>query len=240
MIQASEFLSTGFILLSVLCALMFVWAIAASAKLAGVQKRRRKAQIRNASAATIVWMGLTYWCASAGLLAFGPMPPRLPILINIGFVLVFVTAFSRLGTQLAKLPFHLLIGFQTFRIAVEILLHRAYVEGLMPVQMSFEGYNFDILSGITALLLLLIAKRRPLDRRLILTWNILGLTLLLTIIGIAVVSMPIDGIRLFNNEPANTWVTRAPFVWLPTVMVFMAMLGHLLVFRKLRSAQSGK
>ncbi len=240
MIQASEFLSTGFILLSVLCALMFVWAVAVSAKIAGLENRRRTAQTWKASVAAVVWMGLTYWCASAGLLAFGPMPPRLPILINIGFVLVFLTAFSRLGTQLTKLPFRWLIGFQSFRIVVEILLHRAYVEGLMPVQMSFEGYNFDILSGITALLLLLISMRRPLNRRLILAWNFFGLALLLTIIGIAVVSMPIDAIRLFNNEPANTWVTQAPFIWLPTVMVFMALLGHLLVFRKLRSTQAGE
>ena len=240
MIQASQFLSIGFIVLALLCAGLFVWAVAESAKRAGVTAGRRIAQIRNASAAAVIWMALTYGLADAGLLAFGPMPPRLPIVINIGFVLVFLTAFSRLGAQLIKLPFRWLIGFQSFRIFVELLLHRAYVEGVMPVQMSFEGYNFDILSGITALLLMLAAGRRPLGRRLILAWNFLGLVLLLTIIGIAVVSMPIEGIRLFNSEPANTWVTHAPFVWLPTVMVYMALLGHVLVFRKLRAERAAE
>ena len=35
------------------------------------------------------------------------------------------------------------------------------------------------------------------------------------------------------NEPANVWITHAPWVWLPTVMVFAAILGHVLVYRRL-------
>ena len=33
------------------------------------------------------------------------------------------------------------------------------------------------------------------------------------------------------NEPANTFITRAPWVWLPAVMVLAAVMGHALVFR---------
>jgi hypothetical protein len=32
----------------------------------------------------------------------------------------------------------------------------------------------------------------------------------------------------------NVWVTQAPFVWLPAVMVLAALLGHILLFRRLR------
>jgi hypothetical protein len=35
------------------------------------------------------------------------------------------------------------------------------------------------------------------------------------------------------NEPSNIWVTQAPWVWLPAVMVLAALLGHVLVFRRL-------
>jgi hypothetical protein len=35
------------------------------------------------------------------------------------------------------------------------------------------------------------------------------------------------------NEPANVWVTRPPFVWLPAVLVLAALLGHLVLFRRL-------
>ncbi len=41
-------------------------------------------------------------------------------------------------------------------------------------------------------------------------------------------------IRKFFNEPANTFVTYFPFVWLPAFLVQAAWFGHLLVFRRLR------
>ena len=37
------------------------------------------------------------------------------------------------------LPVAALVGYQGFRVLVELLLHRAYTEGLMPVQMSYSG-----------------------------------------------------------------------------------------------------
>jgi hypothetical protein len=33
------------------------------------------------------------------------------------------------------------------------------------------------------------------------------------------------------NEPANTFITHVPWVWLPAVMVLAAVMGHALVFR---------
>lgn len=41
------------------------------------------------------------------------------------------------------------------------------------------------------------------------------------------------------NEPANVWITHTPFVWLPMVMVMMAMVGHIVVLRRLRSESGG-
>jgi hypothetical protein len=62
--------------------------------------------------------------------------------------------------------------------------------------------------------------------------NVMGSLLLLNIVTIAVVSTPIVG--LFGPDLLNTWVMFPPFVWLPAVMVLMAVVGHLLVARKLR------
>jgi hypothetical protein len=60
-------------------------------------------------------------------------------------------AFSRLGTLLISgLPIWFLVGSQVFRLPLELLMHRAYIEGIMPVQMSYSGRNYDIVSGITA------------------------------------------------------------------------------------------
>ena len=65
-------------------------------------------------------------------------------------------------------------------------------------------------------------------------WNVLGTALLATIVTIAILSAPLP-IRVFTEGPTNVWVTGFPGVWLPAVLVQAALLGHLLVFRKLAS-----
>ena len=116
-------------------------------------------------------------------------------------------------------------------------MHRAYVEGLMPVQMSFSGFNFDILTGISATVVALVLAFRPGSLLLVRIWNTAGVVLLVNILVIAVVSAPTP-IRLFHNEPANEWIAHAPWVWLPAVYVLAAVLGHILVFRRLRMEAS--
>jgi hypothetical protein len=32
--------------------------------------------------------------------------------------------------------------------------------------------------------------------------------------------------RKFRNEPANVWITQAPYVWLPAVFVLLAIMGR--------------
>jgi hypothetical protein len=133
------------------------------------------------------------------------------------------------------LPVAALVGYQGFRVLVELLLHRAYSEGLMPVQMSYTGRNFDIVTGITALALGTWLAIGGSSRLLVAVWNVLGVALLANILVVALLSSPTP-FRVFMNEPSNVWITRAPWVWLPTVMVFAAVFGHVAVFRRLLSS----
>jgi hypothetical protein len=168
-----------------------------------------------------------------GHLAFGPMPPPLVRSVMFSVLLVFIFAYSRVGKVVAagvSLPW--LIGYQGFRIAVELLLHRAHNEGLMPVQMSYLGLNFDVLSGLSAVAVAIGVAKGRIPRWGVYVWNTASLMLLLNIVTIAILSMP-SPLRVFMNEPANVWVAYWPFVWLPTFLVPAALLGHLLVFRRL-------
>jgi hypothetical protein len=129
------------------------------------------------------------------------------------------------------LPLWVLVGFQVFRLPLELLMHRAYVEGVMPVQMSYSGQNYDILTGISAAFLGVWLARAQVPRWVVGLWNVLGFALLVNIVAIAVVSTPL--FRWFGDEHVNTFVTYPPFVWLPTVLVVAALMGHILVWRKL-------
>jgi uncharacterized membrane protein len=122
---------------------------------------------------------------------------------------------------------------QSFRIAVELLLLMAFVNGRIPVQMTFEGRNFDILTGILALPVgYLLVKRKMYAPRLAVAFNVLGLLLLTNILVIALLSMPTP-IRYFMNEPANTLVAQFPFILLPGVLVPIAYTMSIFSLRQL-------
>jgi len=112
-------------------------------------------------------------------------------------------------------------------------MHRAGIEGTMPVQMSFGGSSFDIVSGITAIAVAALAAYDHAPRWLISAWNALGSLLLLNIVCIAIASLP--QFHRFGSDPAqlNTWVAHFPFVWLPAGLVASALFGHAVVWRKL-------
>jgi hypothetical protein len=232
---ASPLLVASFVALALALAILFVVAVYVSAVHGGLPIGRARGSAARAALFTALWMGATLAAAASGRLSFESMPPTMLPVVAGTFALAFGIGVSRLGARLAAgLPLAALVGFQAFRLPLELMLHRAYVEGLMPVQMSYSGLNFDIVSGVTAALVaaLLLAGRAP--RWLVGAWNGLGALLLAVIVTIAILSAPVQ-FRLFHNEPANVWITRAPWVWLPAVMVLSALLGHLLLFRRLRA-----
>jgi len=196
---------------------------------------RAGGRVLPAAAGVAAWLTLTAAIALSGFLArFDVRPPTV-----LPFMLLVVGAalglgFSALGERLARaLPLAWLVGIQGFRLPLELVLHRAGREGVMPVQMSFSGWNFDIVTGITALALapLIASGRAP--RALVVAWNALGLALLAAIGIIAVASVP--ALHAFGTAPErlNTWVAYFPYVWLPAGPVAFALAGHVIVARRL-------
>lgn len=228
-------LAVAFGLLAVLVAAAFPVLLhraetaAGDAALAGRRARR-------AALATGVWMAATFAAAASGRLSFTSTPPTMMVAIVLSLALALRVGLSGTGGRLAAgVPLAVLVGVQGFRLPLELLMHRAYGEGLMPVQMSYSGRNFDIVTGSTAIVLaaaLWLAPQRV-SPKLVMAWNVLGFALLLNVLTIAILSAPTP-LRVFTNEPANVWITQAPFVWLPAVFVLAALAGHIVVFRRLR------
>lgn len=138
----------------------------------------------------------------------------------------------------ARLPFSALIGFHAFRLPLEFLLWAFHKQGRLPAQMTFEGRNFDILTGLSALAVAYLAARGKAGHRAALAWNLAGLALLLNIMAVAILSMPAPW-RRFHEGPANELVLHFPYVFIPALFVMAALAGHLLIFRKLASGKPG-
>jgi hypothetical protein len=186
-------------------------------------------------------LGVGAWLAAAaalglsGFLAQDGLPPRVLCLLLPTITLPVLFGLSRTGALLANAPLSLLVAFHAFRLPLELVMHQAAAEGVMPPQMTFTGMNFDITTGVTALLVAALAARGWAPRWLLLGWNAWGTLLLVVILAIAVASLP--AFAAFGREPArlNTWVAYFPFVWLPAGLVSSAVLGHVLLWRRLLS-----
>jgi hypothetical protein len=227
-------------------ALLLLITLVAAAILAGVRRADKasggRALFPLAAAGLALWLAYAAQLALRGKLlppAGGGAPP-IALLLAPGILLSFTVAFSPLGARLSALPFAALIGFHSFRLPLEFLLWAFHKQGRLPVQMTFSGRNFDILTGISAILVAYLAVRGKLGRKAVLAWNLAGLALLVTIVAVALLSMPAPW-RVFQNDPPNELVLHFPYVFIPALFVMSGLAGHLLVFRKLaREGRSGR
>ena len=143
-------------------------------------------------------------------------------------------AFSSLGKKIGDgLPLAALIAFQAFRLPLELVMHRAATEGTMPNQMTYTGLNFDIASGITAIIASILIARGIAPKLVALAWSVLSSLLLLAVLTIAIASLPV--FAKFGPDRVMTWVVWFPFVLLPGVLVPAALFGQIVVWRKLLS-----
>ena len=194
---------------------------------------RRSKQVGSAFFAWLAVTGVLGYTAK--LHDFSQRPPRLMVLVGLAFVGVYFASYFSAFSKLIESPgLAWLIGLQVFRVAVEIFLDLGYRAGFVPAQMTLEGRNFDVVTGLTALPMAWLVAKNKAPKWLIYAWNTMGLALLLNVMAIAVLSMPTP-LRHFQNEPANTFVAYFPYVWLPAYLVQVAWMSHLLIFRTMRA-----
>lgn len=162
------------------------------------------------------------------------IPPRFlllvfpPILLIIG---LFITSKGR--QYIDSLDTKTLTILHSVRIPVEIVLFWLFVNKTVPEHMTFEGRNFDILSGLTSPIIFYFGFiKKQLNRKIILTWNFICLGLLINIIANAVLSAPFPFQKFAFDQP-NIAVLYFPFNWLPSCVVPLVLLSHLATIKQL-------
>jgi hypothetical protein len=224
----------AFIVLPVLMATGLGWGVVAASRRLGEHAATRRRVLVVTVAGAAAWMGGTWVVAARGSLRqWHSSPPPLMILVALIVALAVTIASTSYGRRLALgLPLWILVAAQSFRLPLELAMHEMYERGVMPVQMSYEGLNYDIVTGITAIVVALVARAGRGGRALVAAWNVLGLALLVNIVTVAILSTP--RFAYYGTDRLNEWVADPPYVWLPAVLVLAALAGHLLVFRALR------
>jgi hypothetical protein len=182
----------------------------------------------------IAWLVLLGILSIRGFFSdFSRLPPRLIIALLTPLPVVLFFTRSRAGKQfLQHIQPQWLIYLQSFRILVEIGLWVLVRNGSLPIQMSVEGRNFDILTGLFAFPIgyyCFVKKTWP--PVLSLLYNIAGLVLLVNIVAVSALSLPTP-LRAFHNEPDSSLITTFPLIYLPGLLVPLAYTLHILSLRQ--------
>lgn len=182
-----------------------------------------------------LWAGIfVYALIQFGIAATGfyenteAMPPR--FLLNVlpaiaATVWLFTTKKGKAfrdGLDVKKLTW-----IHVVRIPVELVLYSLFLQGSIPEIMTFTGNNFDIVMGLTAPAIIYFGYGKGMiSPTLIKIWHIVGLILLLNIIATAVLSVPFS-FQQFGFEQPNVAVLKAPYNLLPSVIVPLVIVAHL-------------
>jgi hypothetical protein len=178
--------------------------------------------------------GVALWLAfAASLVASGwvqAVPMRLMVFGVASMLVSLAVGFSRIGKWLAEAcPLPWLLAFQGFRLPLELILHSWVGQGVIPATMTWTGSNWDVLSGLAALVL------APFCRRSIVaawTGNIIGFVLLLNVARVAVLSSPVP-FGWHDVTPKLEVAYHLPYALIIPVCVGGALVGHIALTRAL-------
>jgi hypothetical protein len=175
-----------------------------------------------------LWLGV-----GSGLVASGWVEAVPVHLMVFGAGIMFgslLLGFSRIGQWLADAcPISWLLAFQGFRLPLELVLHSWVAQGVIPETMTWTGSNWDVLSGIAALVLAPFCRRS-----ILLAWagNIFGLILLLNVGRVAVLSSPVP-FGWHEAMPKLRLAFHLPYALIIPVCVGGALVGHIALTRAL-------
>jgi hypothetical protein len=109
---------------------------------------------------------------------------------------------------------------------VEAVLHQLYLEGSIPQVMTWEGRNFDLFTGVSALFLYAWSRRSgALPRGMLIVWNVVGLLLVLSVLIHGALSAP-SPFQQFVARDGSFALLEVPFVWLPSLIVPIVVIAH--------------
>lgn len=110
-------------------------------------------------AGVAAWLALFSIFVGSGIVQARPMP-FIPIAFMVVITVAMSFALSSAGARLARhTPIEALVAFQGFRLPLELVLHAWSEQGTISASMTWTGSNVDVVTGITALVLVPFARR---------------------------------------------------------------------------------
>lgn len=171
------------------------------------------------------------WQIVVGIFAvvkvFAEKPSLFPLAI-LGTVLLTFLVLKQIHKY--KLNPNILLSIHVLRIPVELILFQLYLQNKIPNLLTFKGWNFDILIGISVLAMLVyqLTARRKINRQFFIVWNFIGIVFLFIIVSLSILSSPLP-IQQFGFDQPNIALLEFPYFLLPTCVVPIVFMSHILL-----------
>jgi hypothetical protein len=185
-------------------------------------------------AAVFTAAGVLGWVALVCAYVESGVMERLPFHgLHFFFASVFIVSISAglspLGGRIAaNLPLVALVGFHAFRVPLELVLHSWAGQGTIPQTMTWDGQNWDIISGALAIIVAPFAIR---SRALAWAANVIGFVLLMNVVRVAALSSPLP--IGWGQQPPLLLALHLPYALIAPVCVAAAIAGHIVLTRAL-------
>lgn len=183
----------------------------------------------------LLWMAAQAMISLSGFYKItSTLPPRAALLLVPPLVITIILFSTKKGQMfIDSLDIKTLTLFHIIRLPIELTLFWLFIHKGVPELMTFEGRNFDILSGITApVMYYLVFVKMKMSKTMLLIWNFICLALLLNIAFNAILSVP-GVFQQFAFEQPNVGIITFPFIFLPSVLVPLVLFSHLVVIRRI-------
>ena len=183
-------------------------------------------------------IGIILWGSLHSVLAFTgfyentkTIPPRLMLLVFPIIVIIISSIFlAKMKTWLSSLKLKQLMFLHAVRIPVELTLFWLFTAKYVPKTITFEGRNFDIVAGITVLIVIYIAFRiKKANKALLWIWHIMSIVLLANIVINALLSTPTVFQQIAFNQP-NVAIYKFPFLLLPGIITPLVLISNIAGF----------
>jgi len=193
-----------------------------------LQRKRKK---------IILVMGLVAWqlyiflLGQTELLSSLELPPRFVIfLIGPAFLFTGIFIYSnRNAIWLKHIPKSWLIYLQSFRIFVETLFVFSVAQGVLHQNVTIEGYNFDMILGLTAPLIAFLAfEKKIFSIKMVIAWNYLGLLVLASVIFLFLTTVFFPGFYGSDSNLMPLEFTKYPYTLVAGFLMPVAVFIHVL------------
>ncbi len=178
-----------------------------------------------------VWLIYLVFLSRSGVLEDFGLPPRIPLLLAIPAVVagIVFTGTRSFKNVLERMPLHVPVFLTSFRILVELLIYGAYRNGVFPQRVTFEGLNFDIVVGVSALVVGVLLLNKKFSLQSLLLWNIASL-LVLAFTVYSFISSYYFG--EYVDSVMKTEFVHFPYLLLASVLLPMAAFLHVISIRQ--------